>query len=83
MNDLFTGKTYGQIYSYPAVRWKKKKRLAFMTADESPPQDDDQETGEAGRCTRAQSRLLETGAAGRSHTTPGLFLSQNFKLQEI
>ncbi|XP_021346607.1 zinc finger protein DPF3-like isoform X2 [Mizuhopecten yessoensis] len=43
------GSTYGQMYSYPALRWKKKKRLAFMTssADVSVTKASDIETGEA------------------------------------
>ncbi|XP_033735985.1 LOW QUALITY PROTEIN: zinc finger protein DPF3-like [Pecten maximus] len=43
------GSRYGQMYSYPALRWKKKKRLAFMTssADVSVTKASDIETGEA------------------------------------
>ena len=31
---VLTGQHDGQVYAYPAKRWKKKKRLAFMNPDE-------------------------------------------------
>ncbi|KAK3091631.1 hypothetical protein FSP39_021366 [Pinctada imbricata] len=41
------GSVYGQLYSYPSKRWKKKKRLAFMNPDERQAKPSEIETGEA------------------------------------
>jgi hypothetical protein len=30
---MILGQCKGQLYSYPAKRWKKKKRLAFMNTE--------------------------------------------------
>ena len=43
---MILGQCKGQLYSYPAKRWKKKKRLAFMNTE--CKKTSDIETGEAG-----------------------------------
>nr|XP_022317133.1 zinc finger protein ubi-d4-like isoform X4 [Crassostrea virginica]XP_022317664.1 zinc finger protein ubi-d4-like isoform X4 [Crassostrea virginica] len=45
--DRQPGLTYGQLYSYPANRWKKKKRLAFMNTESRVNKANDIETGES------------------------------------
>lgn len=45
------GQTYGQLYSYPAYRWKKKKRLAFMNTENRVNKPSEVETGESGKCS--------------------------------
>ncbi|XP_061166136.1 zinc finger protein ubi-d4-like isoform X1 [Saccostrea echinata] len=45
--DRLPGQSYGQLYSYPANRWKKKKRLAFMNTESRTNKASDIETGES------------------------------------
>ncbi|XP_056017887.1 zinc finger protein ubi-d4-like isoform X5 [Ostrea edulis] len=45
--DRLPGQTYGQLYSYPAYRWKKKKRLAFMNTENRVNKPSEVETGES------------------------------------
>eukprot|EP00105_Crassostrea_gigas_P045778 XP_019929926.1 PREDICTED: zinc finger protein ubi-d4 isoform X1 [Crassostrea gigas] len=45
--DRQPGLTYGQLYSYPANRWKKRKRLAFMNTESRVNKSNEIETGES------------------------------------
>ncbi|XP_052688892.1 zinc finger protein ubi-d4-like isoform X4 [Crassostrea angulata] len=45
--DRQPGLTYGQLYSYPANRWKKRKRLAFMNTEGRVNKSNEIETGES------------------------------------
>lgn len=54
---LLTGLTYGQLYSYPANRWKKRKRLAFMNTESRVNKSNDIETGESGRSHRTKGTV--------------------------
>lgn len=46
---FITGRSFGQIYSYPAKRWKKKKRSYFASEIRLASKVGDIETGEAGK----------------------------------
>ncbi len=43
-----SGKTVAQLYSYPAIRWKRKKK-SFLFINYGPPKQEEVETVESGK----------------------------------